>query len=169
MSVSKVHFFAILSVLALSACKVIAVDSTGAIPAEAIAQMGAFEGTYQGKLAETAEHTTPIASNFTLRVSHEGNRPVLDTNMDVLGQEACDSRIGRLVRLDTGGGWDVVAAFEFDAGECGDAVQGRELILRMNRSGAALLTIFKSKEAGPQSPIHNGVTTEIRARLAKSN
>ncbi|MEO5668605.1 MAG: hypothetical protein ABIR96_11140 [Bdellovibrionota bacterium] len=160
---------AALGALGLSACKAVEVDSNGAIPNHYVSSLEQFEGTYSGNLkisysANASAQPLALSKNFKVALSSVGNRPVISTNIDVLGA-ACGSSVGKLVSLEVGGAWDFIAKFAFDPGTCADRASGRYVVFYGSEKNA-LVTLYRDSRMSNR-PGQTSVTSEYRASLKK--
>jgi hypothetical protein len=155
------------SLLALSSCKAVEVDSTGAISSKYISQVDALAGSYEGTLrlvSSPSGGSIPLEA-VTLELTRDGNRPLLLSDIDLLG-DGCNSQIGKLLSLDVGGVWNAVASFDFDPGRCGDRADGRRAVLYLRSKGDALFTIFKDVSHS-RRPSRPDTRREYRANLKR--
>jgi len=155
------------------ACQQLPVSSDGALPAEAMGRLTGLVGTYSGalQLHSGRSRATLLSPNFAINLELQGNKPVLVANQDILGA-GCDSSIGKLVGLQLGGAWDVVASFEFDAGNCPELAHSRHggtrhLTIYAQQDGErVLMTLYKKSASFGSRPRHRE-TFEYRSRLRK--
>jgi hypothetical protein len=151
------------ALLIFTACKSVAVDPGGGIPDADVPYADAAIGTYQGQLRIFGDPKVIIA-DYRLTATMLGNRPLLSASQDLLGTD-CQSRIGKLMTLEVGGAWDVIASFAFDPGNCPERAAGRQVVFYADRNGRSLFTLFKRQISGsgrlPPKII------EYRASLAK--
>lgn len=155
------------SAFALSACDSAQVDSTGAISQDLAKDMDAYVGTYSGRLVKLVGNLGSVVNpNIQVELSRAGNRPVLTSNTDLLG-EGCGSSIGKLLTLKAGDlFWDAQATFEFNPGQCEKLARGRTVTVRANRSGEATVSLFV-KDNGRMGS-HRRIT-QLRAKLQKAD
>lgn len=151
---------ATLCALGLSACKSVDVDSNGAIANEYVSTLNNYEGSYAGSLLITRSNeigTTSriVSKNFKLTLNNVGNRPLLGSNLDILGA-GCGSKIGKLLSLQVGGAWDFVAQFDFNPGACAELATGNYVTVYGNKNKA----LFVLKKDAYQTSLPGRTGTE---------
>lgn len=121
-----VFLFICIGTTGLVGCKNVAVDSTGAVPADVAADLTSYRGSYQGILyiKSTQSLNEILNKDFVVDFDVRGDRPVISSREDILGK-GCDSKIGNLSGVTVGGIWKAIATFEFDPGKCGNKATGR--------------------------------------------
>ena len=156
----------------LASCQQVQVNSDGGIPAEAASQIENFVGNYKGdlRLYSSRDFSEKLSATFAIELLLDGNKPVAVANRDILGN-GCDSHIGKLVSLQTGGAWDVIAGFEFDPGHCPELAESqyggpRQVVFYAARNGKrAMMSLYKKTVRIGSRQIED--RQEYRAELSK--
>lgn len=133
-------------------CRPAEVDSNGAVSPQVASQLTSYQGNYRGPLVihNSRGLDQLIQQNFTLNFSIQGDRPVITTFSDLLGPN-CNSRVGKLLSVTTGGIWKAIATFAFDPGSCAQMVSGRIMTIYVDDTHA-MLSLPKPPQTVSASP-----------------
>lgn len=129
----------LVATLALVGCRSVEI-SNGEVPNEYLSEAKKLEGTYTGTFNKVPG---------TLRVSFEGQKPVLTFNgqqgSDLLSS-ACQSEIGLLKRARIADGQLKTVIFAFNPNRC-TSVEGRELVIDLKeKNGQVRMDLSLLKE-----------------------